>query len=117
MCNLIIYTKNSKQNIKINYANTYIKRLKGLMFKKQFTGILFKQKYNHKIFNTIHTSFMKTPIDVIYINKDNKIQEMTTIKPWKIYIPQKNNIKYIIELPPNTIKNYKIKINMKIEIK
>lgn len=117
MCNLIIYNKNYKQNIKINYAGSYIKRLMGLMFKKQFAGLLFKQKYNHKLFNTIHTTFMKTPIDVLYINRNNKIQETATVRPWKIYIPHKNNIKYIIELPPNTIKNYKIKINMKIEIK
>jgi len=104
-------------NIEVECADTFKKRLFGLMGKKEFSGLLFKQKYSNRFCSSIHTSFMRVPIDLIYINKNMRITQTTTIKPWKIFIPKDDNTKYILELPENSIKNNDIKVNNTIKIK
>ncbi len=88
--------------MKIKNANTFIKKLKGLMFIKEFDYILkFKT-------NGIHTFFMKTNIDVLLTDKNNKILYIyKNIKPNKIILP-KRKVKYTYEMPVNYIKNIKI---------
>ena len=49
-----IYNKTTKQNInmKIKFADTYFKRLKGLMFKKNIDyGLVFIIKYKSRLHN------------------------------------------------------------------
>lgn len=118
MYNLNIINENNKLNKieDVECASNFYKRLIGLMFKEKFSGLIFKQENPHKIYSSIHSYFMKVPIDIIYINTDRNIQEIVTLKPWHLHIPQKNNTKYIIELPENSIKKYSITINSKIVI-
>ena len=55
--------------IEIKYADNYIKRLLGLMFKKDIDyGLLFILKYG----SSIHTCFMNFTIDVYFLD-ENKI--------------------------------------------
>ena len=88
--------------MKIKYADNFLKKLKGLMFVKNFDYILkFKC-------NGIHTFFMKTNIDVILTNKNNKILYIyRNVKPWKIILPKKS-VTYTYETPVNLIKDIKI---------
>lgn len=119
MCEIIILNEKNEQKYKIknlSYADTYPQRLIGLMGKNKFNGLIFKQKHPDKINGSIHTSFMKTPIDILYINKEKKIQETITLTPWKLYIPKKGNIKYIIELPEKSILKYELQIGDKVVV-
>ena len=61
----IIINNNEYQ---VDKANTFIKRFIGLMGKKNITKGLFFPKTR-----SIHTFFMKDNIDIIMINKYNKI--------------------------------------------
>ena len=94
--------------MKIIEANTFFKRLKGLMFIKNFDYILkFKT-------NGIHTFFMKTNIDIILTDKNDIVLYIyRNIKPNKIILP-KIKVKYTYEMPVNYIKNIKIgdKLNL-----
>lgn len=86
----------------VKEANTFYKKLKGLMFIKDFNYIL-KIKTNG-----IHTFFMKTSIDVLLTDKENKILHIyKNLKPNKIILP-KRKVKYTYEMPVNYIKNIKI---------
>ena len=110
---------NTKQNYtisNIHCAKIFTQRLMGLMGKNNFNGLIFKQKNNNKLNSSIHTCFMKETIDIIYINHEMKIQELTTLNPWKLYIPKNEYIKYIIELPEKSISNYKLEINTEVVI-
>ena len=86
-------------NIKIIKADTFFKRLFGLMFKKNITyGMLFK---NCK---SIHTFFMLDTIDIVTTDKnDNIVKVYKNVKPGKILIGPKGT-KNIYELPKNTLK-------------
>lgn len=80
------------------YGNNFIIRLKGLMFKRNIKqGIYFPNC------NSIHTFFMKENIDVLLLDSNNKIlYSYKDLSKNKILI--KKNVKNIIELPKNSIK-------------
>lgn len=83
--------------IKIKYADNYLKRLIGLMFKKDIDyGLLFILGYG----SGIHTCFMRFNIDVYFIDENKIIFEKITLKPWKYYNPSKK-AKYILETKEN----------------
>ncbi|UTR12329.1 DUF192 domain-containing protein [Evansella sp. LMS18] len=54
----------------VNKAYNFFKRLKGLMFTKELPA---GEGLHIKPCPSIHTFFMKYPIDVLYINKDNVV--------------------------------------------
>lgn len=96
--------------IKIKYADNYLKRLFGLMFKKDIDyGLLFILKYG----SSIHTCFMNFTIDVYFLDENKIIFEKVTLKPWKFYKPSKK-AKYILETKKNYInlkKGEKLELN------
>ncbi len=88
--------------MKIKEANSFIEKFKGLMFIKDFDYIL-KIKCNG-----IHTFFMKTNIDVILTDKNDKILYIyRNVKPWRIILPKKN-VTYTYETKVNYLKNIKV---------
>ena len=88
--------------MKIKEADTFFKKLKGLMFAKDINYIL-KIKTNG-----IHTFFMKMNIDVYLTDKDNKVLYIyKNVKPNRIILPKKN-VKYTYETKVDYIKNVKI---------
>lgn len=96
--------------IRIKYADNYLKRLFGLMFKKDIDyGLLFILKYG----SSIHTCFMNFTIDVYFLDENKTVFEKVTLKPWKFYKPSKK-AKYILETKKNYInlkKGEKLELN------
>ena len=88
--------------LKIIIANTFNKKLKGLIGQKSINyGMLFL------FFCSIHTFFMKEPIDIIGLNKNHEVTEIfQSIKPNKILILQKS--KHVLELPNHFSNNIKL---------
>lgn len=96
------------KKLEIKEYNTPLKKLKGLMFKKDFNYAVRLRS------NGIHTFFMKKPIDVILTDKNkNIIKIYRNVLPNKIILPKKG-VYYTYELPINTIKNIKEKNKLDI---
>lgn len=90
-----------KKRYDLEYCNTFFKRFKGLMFKKNIDKILCFPKCN-----SIHTCFMFNSIDVIMTDKNLKILYIyKNVKPWKFILPKKD-VYYTFEFKSNL---YKIK--------
>lgn len=86
--------------MKIKIADTFTKRLIGLMFKKDIDyGLLFTDI----IYPSIHTSFMRFEIDVYFIDENYVVIDKITLKPWKYY-KSKNKCKYILETKKDELK-------------
>ena len=99
----------NNKDIDIIECNSFYTRLKGFMFQKEINHALLFNKCN-----SIHTFFMKSNIDVIMCNKDNKILYFYhNLSKRKVILPKKNVYK-IIELP---VDYFNIKIGDKIIIK
>ena len=80
------------------------------MFRKQCTEPLVFT-FNDEMVVPLHMFFMRFPIDVIYLDKDNKISEMIiNFRPWKWYSP-KSKCKTIIEMPVGWIRKLGLKIS------
>lgn len=63
-------------------ANTPFKRIKGLLGKKEFKE---GQALILKPCNSIHTFFLRFAIDVIFVDKENKVIEaISCLKPFRL---------------------------------
>ncbi|MDR3223164.1 MAG: DUF192 domain-containing protein [Methanobrevibacter sp.] len=114
---LINETKN-KEISEVDIADSYLKRLKGLMFKRNVDkGLILKvPESKYLLRSSIHMFFMLSSLDILFINKENRIFEMITLNPYQIHIPKKP-AKCIVELKKGTITTKNIEVNDKIIIK
>ncbi len=106
-----MHTVINNKKYKIITMNTFFKRLKGLMFKKE----PIRDIYLFPRCSSIHTYFMKQKIDVCILDKNFYITYLEeNVKPRKIIIKKGY---YTLEMPLNTAKKLelgnKIKINDK----
>lgn len=105
--NINSYSFTIKFPIKI--AKTFMSRFAGLMGKKHLTyGLLLIPC------NSIHTYFMKIPIDVLYLNESFTVIDIqTNLQPWKI---GKYNRKThsILELPAGLADRLQIAVGQHI---
>ena len=65
----------------ITTAESFWERFRGLMGKKslpEHTALWITKC------GSIHCCFMKFPIDVVYLSKDEKVLKTETVKPWRI---------------------------------
>ena len=93
--------------IKIKYADNFLKRLIGLMFKKDIDyGLLFILKYG----SSIHTCFMRFNIDIYFLDENKIIIDKVTLKPWKYYKPAKK-AKYLLETKENFLNLKKVSLS------
>lgn len=87
---------------RLEIANTFFSRFWGLMGKKNLdlaSGILFPNC------NSIHTFFMKFPIDVILLSREGRVVEIReAVNPWGLLLPVKQ-ASHVIELSALSAKN------------
>ncbi len=80
-------------------ANTFWTRLKGLIGVREFApgdGLLITPC------NSVHCMFMSIPIDVVYVDADNRVVDIDReMKPWSVGRPRRR-ARYVIELPAGT---------------
>lgn len=81
-------------------ADTFFKRFKGLMGKKDFNDELL---FTNLKDSSIHTLFMRFTIDVYFIDKNRIVYDKVTLKPWRFYKPKKQ-AKYILETKEKKLK-------------
>ena len=94
-------TRTGKElSVDVKVADTLFTRMKGLLGKKE---LLEGEALWIKPCFSVHTFFMKFPIDVIFLNKKNQViaavSNLTPNRMTRLY-PQSFSV---LELPPGTI--------------
>ena len=92
-----------KFKIELEIANTFMSRLKGLMFCPSLSvekGLIF---YNC---SSIHTCFMRFPIDVIYLDSSYVVLGKETISPWHVG-KHFRGTKMVVEMNAGVAENLK----------
>lgn len=91
-----MFLKGKNRNFELVICNKFKSRLFGNMFKENINNILCFPRCN-----SIHTWFMKLPIDIVMLNKEKKvIYIINNLEPYKIIFPKKNAY-YTLEFPTN----------------
>jgi uncharacterized membrane protein (UPF0127 family) len=84
---------------KIQVADTFLTSFIGLMGRKSLNpmaGLLLRHC------TSIHTFWMRIPIDVIYLDRSLKVQAIdVALKPWRVGTITKN-VRHVLELPAGT---------------
>ncbi|MCB9094997.1 MAG: DUF192 domain-containing protein [Halobacteriovoraceae bacterium] len=103
--------KNNIYNGEIYYANTFMTRLVGLMFKKKIEyGILLEPG------NSIQTTFMSEPIDVIFLNSSNVVLKVyKNLAPWR-FTRFVQGARKVLELPMGSLEHFPIIEGDQLEI-
>lgn len=99
-------------------AKTFFSRAIGLMFKgnlEEDTGLLIKFS-SLLTSRSMHSFFMRFPIDLIFIDSDMKVVDLATLKPWRIYNP-KEQCTWVLEVNEGTIKRKGIEIGDQLEFR
>jgi len=95
-------TKNTFLAEDVVIANTLFKRIKGLLGKKEFKK---GQALILNPCNSIHTFFMHFPIDVLFVDKDNRVIKAISVFPPFRFSNIYFNSAFVIELPSGTINS------------
>jgi len=83
-------------------ARTFVERLRGLMFRPSLAQGEALVLYGD---NSIHTFFMRFPIDVLYLDREGRVLRLEeAMPPWRVG-PVVGGCRYIVELPPATIRS------------
>jgi uncharacterized protein len=98
---------NSRNNLVVvealELASTLLTRMIGLMGRKTLSsgqGMLITRSGN-----SIHTSFMRFPIDVAFVTKAGEVKYLRSdIKPWRLVIAPLLTPTDCLELPAGTLK-------------
>jgi len=83
MMSYVLVDKNGGQAIaqKAEIANTFFSRMIGLMFRPDMDADEALLFYDAP---SIHTCFMKFPIDIVFLNKDMQVIRIcSSVGPWK----------------------------------
>ena len=86
--------------MKIIYADTFFKRFKGLMGKKDFNQALL---FTNLKGSSVHTMFMRFEIDIYFIDENKRVFDKTSLKPWRFY-KTKKQAKYVLETKKGLLK-------------
>ncbi|MDD4953384.1 MAG: DUF192 domain-containing protein [Candidatus Omnitrophica bacterium] len=97
---LINKTKNTVLATEVKIAGTIFTRLKGLLGKKELPK---GEALVIKSCNSIHTFFMRFPIDVLFVDKGNRVVEVISSLPTFRISAIYFKASFAIELPSGTI--------------
>jgi len=105
----------------VNLAKTIISRGFGLMSKASMPkdeGLLIKfpSWIRFRRLKAVTGFFMRFPIDLVFMNKELKVVDITTLNPWRLYIP-KTNCKWVLEVNQGIAKNRDLRVGDLLEFK
>ena len=93
-------------------AKTFFSRLMGLMGRKSIhsdEAILFPRC------NSIHTFFMRVPIDVIFVGRDGSVIEvLESLGQWRMTLPRLK-AKHVIELKAKRSRELGVSVGAKLQ--
>ena len=94
-------------------ATTFVPRFLGLMGRK---GLGADEALAFPGCNSIHTFFMRFPIDVVFVAADgNVVEVIERLYPWRMLMPR-FKAKHVIELQPGRAGELGIRSGVKLDL-
>jgi uncharacterized membrane protein (UPF0127 family) len=110
---LLNKTKNIVLSESVEKADSMFSRMKGLLGRSSFE----KNKSLHIAnCNSIHTCFMKFPIDAVFVDKNMKVKFISQdIKPWNVVLPVLG-AKSVFEFAAGAISEINISVGDQLDV-
>ena len=108
---MVLKVENTILMKQVRFAKNTLERTKGLMFeeKKKFNyALVFEFPIESKIGTSLHMLFVFFPIDVLFLNKNQKVVDKVTLQPFIPNYTPKKAAKYVIELPKGKTNGVKL---------
>jgi uncharacterized protein len=109
---LMVPVKNGHVVIAANveFADTFFKRVVGLMFRKGLDGALVFDM-GGLTYDGIHMLFVRFPIDVVFLDGDRRIVDVKShVRPWVGTAFPGARFRYAIELPAGVVDKFSLKV-------
>jgi uncharacterized membrane protein (UPF0127 family) len=98
------------QSIRAKYCESFLCRLKGLMFHKDLEpqeGLLLVQTKDSRMDSSIHMFFVWFDLGVVWINADMTVVDTIIAKAWRpAYFP-KAPAKFVLEIRPEKLESFR----------
>ena len=108
---ILINQTSPSAKIQVKFCESFLSRLKGLMFSKQIPldqGVILVENKESKLNTSIHMMFMNFNLTVLWLDKELVVVDKVLAKRWiPIYLP-KFRAKYVVELHSNQFSNFSI---------
>lgn len=93
-------------------AESFVTRLVGLMGRR---SIPRDEALAFPRCNSIHTFFMRFPIDVVFVDQSGRVVKVIErLRPWRMLLPQRG-AKHVIELGESRSRELGIREGMRLE--
>jgi hypothetical protein len=99
---------------KIELADTYFRKVRGLMLRRRFDDTALIFTFKKPIIVRIHMLFVFFPIDLVFLDQSMRIVDTATLKPFIGYRSSNIPVSFVLELPEGTIKRFNLKKGDKI---
>ena len=93
------------------YCDSFLNRLKGLMFRKQLSqneGILLVENSESRLNSAIHMFFMEFDIAAIWVNTKGTVVDVKLARKWRPYYSPAAPARFTIETRPEYLSFFKI---------
>ena len=97
--------------LRATYCDSFLNRLKGLMFRKQLSpneGILLVENSESRLNSAIHMFFMKFDIAAIWVNTKGTVVDVKLARKWRPYYSPVAPARFTIETRPEYLSFFQI---------
>jgi uncharacterized membrane protein (UPF0127 family) len=97
--------------LKAVYCDSFLCRLKGLMFRKSLPaneGLILVYGSDSRMDVSIHMMFVNFDLAVIWINSAGEVVDTVLAKQWKLAYLPKSPARYVLEIIPERLGEFEI---------
>jgi uncharacterized membrane protein (UPF0127 family) len=97
--------------IRAGYADTFLFRLRGLMFRpllSETEGLLLVERSESRLNAAIHMLFMNFDLAVVWLNTQNEVVDVQFAKRWAPSYTPARPARYTLEIHPSRLKDFQI---------
>jgi uncharacterized membrane protein (UPF0127 family) len=106
---LILNNNNTEVQIKAAWCQSFMSRLKGLMFVQSLdadSGIILVDSFESRINTAIHMLFMNFDITTVWIDSRKQVVDVVLAKKWALFYASKKAAQYVLELGAQHINDF-----------
>lgn len=94
-----------------NYANTFLRKFKGLMFQEDLRkneGLLIVENVESRMNTAIHMFFMRFDIAVIWIDANYSVVDNQFARMWHPFYAPRKPAQMVLEIHPEHLNHFRI---------